>query len=361
MRRPSPAVTSTGAAAKPGLVRRKQCGRLAGHPQRDRHGRRHGRVGAPRTGSRRTGRWHGRLVVIAVVLAALSANVAGRGHGREVRPRSPAHLGGHSPAAFAAADIRGLAARWVTGQVSRSAIVACDPAMCAALQARGMPGGNMLVLRQGAPDPLGADVVVATSALRNQFGPRLSAVYAPDVIASFGSGSPRIEIRAVAADGSAAYRGALGADVLARKAAGTQLLRNAGIAASATASRQLADGAPDSRLLLTLAALATSQPVYVVAFGDSAHGASAGLPLRSVIVTAGGGAAGRDGGAAGRGGGAAGTGGAGYQRGILAFLRAQRPPYLAAGARVTSLTSGQPAVRIEFAAPSPLGLLGTTP
>ncbi len=56
-----------------------------------------------------------------------------------------------------------------------------------------------------ASDPLGSDLVVATPALRSQFGARLASVYAPVVIASFGSGAARIDIRAVAADGTAAY------------------------------------------------------------------------------------------------------------------------------------------------------------
>ncbi len=257
--------------------------------------------------------------------------------------------------------------------------MSCDPAMCAALQARGMPSGNLLVLRQGpagqgaarqeaarqeaarqeaarqeaarqeaagqgAPDPLGSDVVVATSAVRSQFGARLSEVYAPDVLASFGERSARIEIRAVAPDGSAAYRSAARADLLARKAAGAQLLRNARVGDSVTARRQFAAGAPDSRLLVTLAAVATLQPVYVVAFGDAARGASAGVPLRSAILTAGGAAPG--------------TGGGGYLRGIVAFLRAQRPPFLAASVVAARLGNGQPSLRIEFAAPSYPGLLG---
>jgi len=302
------------------------------------------------------------VLAVALVLAALSAHVTWRGHGRATAP------GGHRAAA-SAADIRGVAARWVVSQVSRSAIVSCDPAMCAALQARGMPSGNLLVLRQGpagqgaarqgaarqgaarqgvagqgAPDPLGSDVVVATSAVRSQFGARLSEVYAPDVLASFGERSARIEIRAVAPDGSAAYRSAARADLLARKAAGAQLLRNARVGDSVTARRQLAAGAPDSRLLVTLAAVATLQPVYVVAFGDAARGASAGVPLRSAILTAGGAAPG--------------TGGGGYLRGIVAFLRAQRPPFLAASVVAARLGNGQPSLRIEFAAPSYPGLLG---
>jgi hypothetical protein len=43
---------------------------------------------------------------------------------------------------------------------------------------------------------------------------------------------------------------------------------------------------------------------------------------------------------------------------MLAVLRAQRDPYLAAHARTVRLASGAYVLRIEFAAPSPVGLLG---
>jgi hypothetical protein len=42
---------------------------------------------------------------------------------------------------------------------------------------------------------------------------------------------------------------------------------------------------------------------------------------------------------------------------VLAFLRAQRPPYLAASLRTLAISGGQRVVRVAFAGPSPLGLL----
>jgi hypothetical protein len=90
----------------------------------------------------------------------------------------------------------------VARQVSRDAIVACDPDMCSALLAQRIAPGNLLELRGAAPDPLGSDVVVATAAVRSQFGARLASVYAPVVLARFGSGRFAIEVRAVAPDGA---------------------------------------------------------------------------------------------------------------------------------------------------------------
>jgi hypothetical protein len=235
--------------------------------------------------------------------------------------------------------IAGLqAAAWVAGQISRSAVVSCDPAMCSELETRGFPAGDLLMLGPGADDPLGSDVVVATRAVRSEFGSRLADVYAPVVLAGFGSGGARVEIRAVAPGGAAAYRDALAADLAARRQASAELLRNPDISASAAARGPLSDGSVDSRLLVTFAMLAglrLAHPLRIISFGQQAPGASAGVPLRSAEI--------------------AGP----ASQALLAFLRAQQAPFLATVIRVIRLGGGQAAVRIGFAGPSPLGLLAT--
>jgi hypothetical protein len=242
------------------------------------------------------------------------------------------------------------AAAWVSGQVSRGAIVSCDPAMCAELQAHGVPAGDLLVLGPAAPDPLGSDVVVATTAVRSEFGGRLASVYAPVILARFGSGAARVEVRVIAPDGAAVYRGALAADVAARQHAGAQLLGNPRLSVSALAGRELAEGRVDSRLLATLATLTDQYPVHVVSFGEEAPGASLGVPLRSVDISAP--AAGRD---------AAGATGAAYVSSVVGFLRAQRAPFLATVIRAIHPRRGQAQILIGFASPSPLGLLPRSP
>jgi tetratricopeptide (TPR) repeat protein len=244
--------------------------------------------------------------------------------------------------------VRDRAASWIARQLSRGAIVSCDPAMCAVLQARGIPAGNLITLGPAAEDPLGSDVVVATAAVRSQFGARLSGVYAPDVAASFGPGSTCIQVRVVAPDGAVAYQKALRADLLARKTAGSQLLRNKEISVTPAVRRQLAAGQVDDRLLTTLAALAAQHALRIVDFADSGPGASAGTPLRSTEITA---LRPPPSLAAG------GSGNARFLRSALSFLRAQRPPYLAASLRSARIGDGQIAVQIQFAGPSPLGLL----
>ena len=210
----------------------------------------------------------------------------------------------------------------------------CIRDRCTALQTHGVPAGDLLMLRSGASDPLGSDVVLATQAVRAQFGARLAGVYAPQVIASFGQGTQQIEVRAVAPDGARAFTAALAADRSARRTAGRQLLRNSRLTIAAPARAALRDGRVDDRLLVTLAALAAGQPMRIVSFGGPGPGAGAGAPLRTVQLTAAPAALGS----------------------MLTFVRAQRPPYLAVHAAITR-PDGGPVLGIDFDAPSPAGLL----
>jgi hypothetical protein len=163
------------------------------------------------------------------------------------------------------------------------------------------------------------------------------------VLASFGTGSAQTAVRVVAADGAAAYLRSLRADVAARASAGRQLLQNPRLHPAATARRALAAGQVDSRLLTVFAALATMHTVDVVDFPAPAAGASAGMPLRSADIAPA----------------SPGTRLRPNTIGSLAdFLRGQLTPYRPAHISVVRLASGQPVLRVEFGAPSPLGLLG---
>jgi hypothetical protein len=235
------------------------------------------------------------------------------------------------------------AAGWVAAQVSRSVVVSCDPVMCHALMAHGIPARDLDVLGPGTAGPLRSQVIVATAAVRRQLGSGLSSVYAPATIASFGSGSARTDVRVIAPGGAAAYRSALSADLASRKAAGTQMLRSPRIRISAAASRQLLAGHVDSRLLITIVTISAQVSVSIKAFGDPGPGAGAGSPLRSAEL-AGTGSAQL-------------TGSSSDVQQMLRFLDAQKPPYAPAWAAIARLPSGQPVLRVEFAAPGPLGLL----
>lgn len=288
----------------------------------------------------------GRRVAVAVAVGAvaLSAVAVGAVVGRTATTPpagSPpsARPGAGSPGALAAsATTREETANWIAGQVASSAVVACDPAMCTGLQADGLPAARLVVLGTAAADPLGSDVVVATAAVRNQFGSRLASVYAPAVIASFGSGAGRIDIRATAPDGTAAYESSTAADRRSRVSAGAQLLRNSRITVAPGARAALITGDVDPRLLMMLAALAVQQPVRISAFGDRSPGASQSVPLRSAQI------------APLRRGAQIGS----RLRSMLSFVDAQRQPFLPLRASLV----GASALTVEYAAPSPLGLIG---
>jgi hypothetical protein len=285
------------------------------------------------------------FLAIGLVITEVTVVLARKGPA-SAPPSAPAASSGRvaaepHAALHAATATRGQAAAWIGRQVSEDTIVACDPAMCSALKATGLPADRLLVLEPTAGGPVGSGVVVATPALRSRLGARLDNQYAPLLIASFGSGAGRIDIRAVAPDGAAAFESALASDRRARIAAGAQLLRNGAISVSAAARAALAAGRVDTRLLVTLAALAAQLPVNVVAFGDPSPGAGPAVPFRGAEM------------------GPARTA-AGDGKGLpsmLAFLRAQRSPYLPSQVRMVRDGAGQSVLSVQFAAPSPLGLL----
>jgi hypothetical protein len=264
-------------------------------------------------------------------------------------PASQAAIAAAAAARQQAAAARQQAAAWVATQVSRSSIAACDPVMCSALQARGVPAASLLPLGPSAADPLGSAVVVSTAAIRSQFGARLASVYAPTILAAFGTGTARVEVRVTAPDGSAAYLSALRADVHGRMTNGAGLLRNSHISAPAAARRQLATGQVDARLLSTLVTLAGLERVRIVAFYDGGPGSSSGVPLRAVEL------------ASPRLPRHARGGQVGYLKSVLAFVHAQRALFLASSASLQRIGRNQAVLHIEFAAPSPLGLLGSNP
>ena len=277
------------------------------------------------------------LLALALVLAAAGGLAfALSRHGP--RPADPQPGAAAGSGVVAAAAIRSQTAGWVARQVNHDATVACDPVMCVALHSRGFPAANLVPILPARPDPLGAELIVATAALRNQFGARLAAVYAPQVIARFGTGPARIEIRTIPPEGTVAFRRRLGSAERAARKQGAQLLSNRQIITSSEAGVALASGRVDGRLLATLATLAEQHPLLVIAFGDANPGAGPAIPLRSADL------AGADQ--------AAGLSAAAYQHWLLGFLHAQRAAYRATSVTVGRVAGGGTVVQIEFAAPS---------
>lgn len=274
------------------------------------------------------------LATIMIVAFARHQSPSGNGAGPS------ANVGGQRIAAES--DVRRQAVTWIASQVGRDIIVGCDLVTCNDLAFTGFPAGNLNVLQPSAPDPYGADIIIATADLRNQFGSKLAATYAPEVIASFGSGANRIDIRVIAKQGPMAFRAALGSDLHARKTLGAALLHNSRLTAPPTVRQQLASGLVDLRLITTLAFLAAQRPVDIVDFGSDAPGAGPGVPLRFADLAE------TDT--------AAQASGPGYVQSLLAVLHAESPPYLPTSTGATKLASGEVVLRVEFSAPSLTGL-----
>jgi hypothetical protein len=217
--------------------------------------------------------------------------------------------------------------------------------MCQALETHGVPAADLLVLRPGRADPLRSAVIVVTSTVTKLVGSRLLTADAPPTIASFGSGARQISVRMIYRRGTAAYAAALRKEIAGRKTSGASLLLLDPVTASAAARRQLQGGQVDSRLLLTLAQLASQWPITIVAFGDHGPGASPGVPLRSadLVIT----------------GGRAGPSSVGQVRLMSVFVHQLGEFFADAHIRTVHLANGQDVVRIEFTAPGRFGLLGT--
>ena len=291
-----------------------------------------------RHGSRRI--WYRRRahVILAVILlvagvGALAFNLPRRGAASEQLPGSNAQVS------------QGLTAEteaitWILQQVSRAAVVSCDPQICADLVSGGFPSANLLTLGPTSNDPLGSALVVATAAVRAQFGIRLATVYAPATIASFGSNNSRIDIRLVFPGGAASYSAVQQTALRARKAVGAKLLANSQIGASASARAQLLSGDVDPRLPQLLASMAESHPVSIVDFVDQSPGGGPASLLRSVdlatVVST------------------AHLTRVAYLGWMQALIAAQGAQYVPASVQQVALPTGQAVLRIGYSAPSPL-------
>ena len=163
-----------------------------------------------------TGAASGRIAAVVARAGALAGAARGRalvarglrgrrGHGaccpRVYGRAAVCATASRDPRVAAAAAARQQAAAWVASQAqpptpSWPATPPCArPRRRTACSAYRTAGAGP---RRGA-DPLGSDLVVATPAVRGQFGARLAGrVRAPVTLAAFGSGAARIDVRAMA-------------------------------------------------------------------------------------------------------------------------------------------------------------------
>jgi serine/threonine protein kinase len=307
-------------------------GLIAGDPASRPHRR--------RRKNRRASRRRRAAVLLSLIL--LVAGAGGLAFTLSPRGASSERLTGNhvqiSPLAAEAAA-RTHAISWILHQVSPAAVVSCDEQICADLVSNGFPTSQVSPLGPGSNDPLGSTLLVATATVRNQFGSRLG-LYAPALIASFGTGKARIDIWWIYPDGAAAYRAALPAALRARKTADAQLLSNGNIQVSAAAREQLLSGQIDPWLPELLALMAHSHPLYVVDFASQSPGGGPASLLRwadlATTVKA------------------AHLTRAAYIGWMLSLIGTQRAEYLPVWNQQVRLRTGQVVLRIGYGAPSPL-------
>jgi serine/threonine protein kinase len=312
--------------------------RIAGpSPRRD--GTRDKAEHARHSGPVRRPRWRTTALVASILLVVGAGGLAlilSR-HGPSPG-RSGSGPAGSSQRLAAETAARAQAVTWILHQVSPATVVSCDAQVCADLAQRGFTSTQ--TLQPGSADPLGSTVVVATDAIRALFGSRLASVYAPAVLASFGSGNAKIEIRWNYPGGTSAYDDALRPDLNTRKAQDAELLHNSNLTVSGAARAQLLSGDVDPRLPTLLAAMTQHYPVWIVDFGGQSPGGGPASLLRSMDLAT------RVSGAH--------VAARAYVSWMQELANAQWAEYLPASSQVVRLRSGQTVLRIEFDAPSPL-------
>jgi hypothetical protein len=277
-----------------------------------------------------------------VLLILLAAAAGGLGYavsrpGAASRPPVGSHAG-NNPALGAETVATAHAVAWILHQVSGAVVVSCDSLVCADLASRGFL--NLMPLGQMSNDPEGSRLVVATAAVRDQFGRRLATVWAPAIIASFGAGKARIEIRLVYSGGAKSYHAAEPAALRARKAAEAQMLANGNIILPASAKAQIRRGEIDPRLAALIAFLAAGRPLRIVDLLSQSPGGGPASLLRwvdlSTAVPA------------------AHLPPAASVRWGRSLIHSQRAQYRPAWVRQVRLRGGRTVLRIGYGAPSPL-------
>ena len=303
-------------------------GLIAGLPA---SGRRPARRGSGRTRRRRRAAVLLAAIVLVAGVGGLALNLPKRGASSEQLAVSQELT--------AEAAARADAITWILHQVSPAAVVSCDALVCAKLANSGISSSNLLLLGPTSNDPLGSDLVVATATVRNQFGSRL-AVYAPAIIASFGTGNAKIEIRWVYPGGATAYSAALPAALRVRKGADAQLLTNSNIRFSATARAQLLSGQVDPWLPDLIVIMAYRHPLYIADFPSQSPGGGPASLLRWVDLATNVPAAHLT--------------RAAYLGWMQSFMHTQRAEYQPVWVQQVTLRTGQAVLRIGYGAPSPL-------
>jgi hypothetical protein len=136
------------------------------------------------------------------------------------------------------------------------------------------------------------DVVVSDDSLRafpGRYPEVRAAVRSSVVLAVFGAGEYRVEVRRILPGGpdrTATATAASGHDAAAAAEAGAELARNPSVDITPAARRALLAGEVDQRIMTTLVAVAADRPVSVSSFTSDPAEAGTGAPYRSVAFRA---------------------------------------------------------------------------
>jgi hypothetical protein len=243
-------------------------------------------------------------------------------HGKPAVKRAAGATAGPAPAAEAAT--------WLAGNVTSGTLIGCAPAMCASLSQQGLPAADLSPLRPGS-NLTTDDLIVATPQARTLMGSAITAA-APELAASFGTGSGQVGIWEVTPGGTAAYSGLLAADLASRSEGGNLILGNTSIKSSGNNWMVLCSGHVDTRILLALGEIAHSMPLTIVSFGAANPGAAPGVPVRSIVIDV------------------------ADPTAAAAYLRVQNPVM-----QPLTVRMGRSSLWVEYGAPSPLGLFQAEP
>jgi hypothetical protein len=196
------------------------------------------------------------------------------------------------------------AERWIATNVGADAGIVVDDATGAGLAAAGRPVADLVWSRTtvdrtardadpAAADPAGIDwrragYLVSTPELRSaaERRPGLAAALGSSmVIAIFGSGDDRTEVRVITPDGPDVRQVDLEADRALSARAGAALAANPSVGLSQRIGSALANGEVDLRLLTTVATLAPDRTVSLIDLVRDPAEAKAGGRYRTVVLS----------------------------------------------------------------------------
>ena len=232
------------------------------------------------------------VVVVAVAAGVVAVVVAATGkpashlasQSRATRSRlTPAQKQARAAYARTVAANTTTAATWIAAEVSERAVIGCDPATCAALQLAGYGNSSQIVLRPGVVLPTAGAVVVATPAVRAQYGADLVAT-TPEIIAAFGAGPAAVQVRVVVPGGQAAFTQAMSTALKARRSAGLRLIGDHTVHVYPAPHLALTAGLVDPRLLTALQDLAARNSVDIYSFTDAGPVADVSAPYRQAEI-----------------------------------------------------------------------------